>query len=164
MDIKEHKLVGVSYRDTTNKSGTINPIYIILHYDGASNSTSAVGWMLNPKSRVSAHLHISRDGVITQLAMFNIKCWHAGASSWAGLQNLNNYSIGIELQNKGTEIYTNKQIGVALDVCKAIIEHYAIVDILGHSDVAPGRKDDPGKQFPWAKFKLLIKNKHDGTT
>lgn len=163
MDIKEHQLIGVSFHDTPNKNGIISPIYIIMHYDGATNATSAIHWMSDPKSKVSAHVHISREGIVTQLAPFNVKCWHAGLSFWAGLNDLNRYSIGIELQNKRTEVYTEKQINAAIEVCQAIIAHYPIQEILGHSDIAPGRKEDPGKQFPWKKFKPLLKKNHDGT-
>ncbi len=164
MEIKENKLLGVSYRDTPNKGGIMEPVYIIMHYDGASNSTSAIEWMTDARSKVSAHLHISRTGVVTQLAPFNVRCWHAGSSTWAGLKGLNTYSIGIELQNKGQEIYTEKQISIALEVCRAIISEYPIRDILGHSDIAPGRKEDPGRQFPWERFKSLIKEDWNGLT
>jgi Negative regulator of beta-lactamase expression len=164
MEIKENKLVGVSYRETPNKGGIIKPVYIIMHYDGATNGTSAIEWMTDARSKVSAHLHISRDGVITQLAPFNIKCWHAGVSAWAGQKDLNNCSIGIELQNKGQEAYTEKQIDAAIIVCKTICVTYPIRVILGHSDIAPGRKEDPGTQFPWGKFKLLTKGTYNGIT
>ncbi|MFC3352576.1 N-acetylmuramoyl-L-alanine amidase [Sphingobacterium zeae] len=164
MEIKENKLLGVSYRDTPNKGGIIKPFYIIMHYDGAPNSTSAIDWLTDSRSKVSAHLHISRTGVVTQMAPFNVRCWHAGSSTWAGLKGLNSYSIGIELQNKGHEIYTEKQISIALEVCQAIVGHYPIRDILGHSDIAPGRKEDPGRQFPWEKFKSLIKGDWNGLT
>jgi N-acetylmuramoyl-L-alanine amidase len=157
MEIKDHKIVGISYKETPNKGGVIKPIYIIMHYDGASNASSAIAWMRAQDSKVSAHLHISREGVITQLAPFNIKCWHAGVSFWAGLNDLNSHSIGIEFQNRGLEIYSDKQLDAAIEVCKAIIAHYPIRAILGHSDIAPERKEDPGKQFPWSKFKPLIK-------
>ncbi|WP_426790578.1 N-acetylmuramoyl-L-alanine amidase [Sphingobacterium sp. WOUb80] len=164
MEIKENKLVGVSYRETPNKGGIIKPVYIIMHYDGATNGTSAIDWMTDSRSKVSAHLHISRDGVITQLAPFNIKCWHAGVSAWAEQKDLNNCSIGIELQNKGQEAYTEKQIDAAITICKTICVAYPIRAILGHSDIAPGRKEDPGTQFPWEKFKLLTKGTYNGIT
>ncbi|MDM1294463.1 N-acetylmuramoyl-L-alanine amidase [Sphingobacterium sp. N143] len=164
MEISAHRLVGVSYQETPNKKGTIRPIYIIMHYDEASNATSAISWMLDTKSNVSAHIHISREGTVTQLAPFNAKCWHAGISFWKGLRDLNKYSIGIELQNKGTEFYTEKQIESAVEVCKTIIAHYPIKEILGHSDIAPGRKEDPGTRFPWMKFKPLTKRDDNGTT
>ncbi len=164
MEIKEHRLVGVSYRNTPNKGGTIKPNFIIMHYDGASNATSAIDWLTDVKSKVSAHLHISRDGIITQLAPFNIKCWHAGISFWGSRSDLNNCSIGIELQNTGKEFYTEKQINTAIEVCSLIIALYPIEEILGHSDIAPGRKEDPGIQFPWEKFKLLLKGGYNGIT
>lgn len=164
MEIKENKLIDVSYRETPNKGGIIKPVYIIMHYDAASNATSAIDWMTDSRSKVSAHLHISRDGTITQLAPFNIKCWHAGLSTWGGQKDLNNCSIGIELQNKGTESYTEKQINMAIAVCKIIVRTYQIRDILGHSDIAPGRKEDPGKLFPWEKFKPLTKGSYNGIT
>ena len=157
MEIKDNKLQGVAYKTTPNTSGLIKPIYIVMHYDAASNATSAINWMTDPKSQVSAHLHISRDGAVTQLAPFNVKCWHAGVSSWKGLTGLNSHSIGIELQNTGTQEYTEKQINAAIEVCKAIISNYSIKEIVGHNDIAPNRKPDPGKQFPWSKFKTLIK-------
>lgn len=157
MQIKDNKLVGVAYRATPNKGSVITPIYIVMHYDAASNATSAINWMTDPKSQVSAHLHISRDGVVTQLVPFNQKAWHAGVSKWNGLTGLNSYSIGIELQNTGTQEYTDVQINTAIEVCKAIIANYNIREIIGHNDIAPGRKPDPGKQFPWAKFKSLVK-------
>jgi len=157
MQIKDNKLIGVAYRATPNKGSVITPIYIVMHYDAAPNATSAINWMTDPKSQVSAHLHISRDGVVTQLVPFNQKAWHAGVSKWNGLTGLNSYSIGIELQNTGTQEYMKPQLDAAIEVCKAIIANYGIQDIIGHSDIAPRRKPDPGKQFPWYMFKPLIK-------
>ncbi len=147
----------VGFRPTPNKGNVISPIYIVMHYDAAPNATSAINWMTDPKSQISAHLHISRDGVVTQLVPFNQKAWHAGVSKWRGLTGLNSYSIGIELQNTGTQQYTDVQISAAIEVCKTLIANYPIKEIIGHSDIAPGRKPDPGPQFPWAKFKPLIK-------
>jgi len=157
MKIKENKFEGVAFKATPNKGGVITPMYIVMHYDAASNATSAINWMSDPKSSVSAHLHISRDGVVTQLVPFNIKAWHAGVSTWKGLTGLNSYSIGIELQNSGSQEYTEVQIKKAIEVCEALVKHYPIKEIIGHNDIAPNRKADPGKQFPWAKFKPLIK-------
>jgi len=157
MKISNNKLEGVSYKATPNKSGVIIPKYIVMHYDAASNATSAINWMCDPKSQVSAHLHISRDGVITQLVDFNVKAWHAGASEWKGLTGLNSHSIGIELQNSGTQEYKDIQIQKAVEVCEALVKNYPIKEIIGHSDIAPKRKADPGKQFPWTRFKTIIK-------
>lgn len=127
-----------------------------MHYDAAPNATSAVNWMTNPASKVSAHLHISRDGVVTQLAPFNFICWHAGQSKWNGLTGLNNYSIGIELQNTGKQDYTPVQIETALAISRALVDAYTLEDVLGHSDISPGRKIDPGVMFPMNRFKALL--------
>lgn len=156
MEIVNDRIVGANYVPTKNVGGKITPIFIVMHYDAASNATSAINWMTNPSSKVSAHLHISRDGVITQLAPFTTKCWHAGESTWKGYTGLNSYSIGIELQNDGKQPYTDKQLEVAEQVCRALVSAYAIKEIVGHSDIAPKRKVDPGKLFPMARFKKLI--------
>lgn len=156
MEIVNDKLVGVRYVPTKNVGGRITPIFIVMHYDAASNATSAINWMCNPKSEVSAHLHISREGVITQLAPFTTKCWHAGKSSWKGYVGLNSYSIGIELQNDGIQEYTEIQLAKAEAVCRALVKKYRIKEIVGHSDIAPGRKADPGKHFPIERFKKLV--------
>lgn len=157
MKVIKNRLEGVAFKPTPNKGGIIKPIFIVMHYDAASNSTSAINWMTNPKSQVSAHIHISLEGVVTQLVDFNVKAWHAGKSEWKGYKNLNDHSIGIELQNTGSQEYTDIQIVKAMEVCLAISGAYPIQEIVGHSDIAPWRKGDPGKQFPWAKFKCLVK-------
>lgn len=157
MKIQDNKLVGVAFKPTPNKGGVINPKYIVMHYDAASNATSAINWMCDPKSKVSAHLHISRDGVVTQLVNFNIKAWHAGVSSWKGLNGLNDHSIGIELQNDGKQDYTDVQIQKTIEVCEALVSSYSIKEIIGHSDIAPKRKSDPGPKFPWVKFKNIVR-------
>lgn len=146
----------VAQKRTGNVGGRITPEYIVMHYDTASNETSAINWMINPKSKVSAHLHISRSGVVTQLAPFNIECWHAGKSEWKGVVGLNKHSIGIELQNTGSQEYTSIQILRALEVCKALSEFYPIKELVGHEDIAPGRKTDPGKLFPMDLFKGIV--------
>lgn len=156
MEVLNDKLVGVKFVPTKNIGGKINPIFIVMHFDAATNESSAINWMTNPASKVSAHIHISRSGVIIQLAPFTTKCWHAGASSWKGYIGLNSYSIGIELQNDGKQSYTKEQLDAAEKVCRVIINKYPIKEIVGHSDIAPGRKTDPGKLFPMDRFKKLV--------
>lgn len=148
MQIKNHTLENVPFKRSPNVGGQIMPSYIVVHYDAAPNATSAINWMVNPSSKVSAHLHIDRAGNVVQLVEFNKKAWHAGKSSWRGLTDLNNYSIGIELQNTGTQEYTHLQLQALARVCKALVKSYSINEIVGHSDIAPGRKIDPGPQFP----------------
>lgn len=159
MEIRNHFLYDdkgkqVPYRASPNRGGYYNPVYLIIHYDASPNATGAISWMLSPKSKVSAHLHIDRDGNIIQLLPFNVVGWHAGKSEWAGLNGLNQYSIGFELQNTGTQEYTSIQLQSSQEAAKACVLHYGLLDILGHSDIAPGRKVDPGKQFPMQSFKL----------
>lgn len=156
MEIVNDRFVGIKYMPTKNVGGRITPLFIVMHYDAASNATSAINWMTNPTSKVSAHLHISRDGVVTQLVPFTTKCWHAGESSWKGYVGLNSYSIGIELQNNGVETYTDIQLAKAEAVCRSLVKAYKIKEIVGHSDIAPRRKTDPGKLFPMSRFKALV--------
>lgn len=160
MTIKDHILVingkRVDYRPSPNRGGIITPQYIIIHYTAAKTANSAINWMLSKTAQVSAHLHIARDGSVVQLVPFNIKAWHAGLSAWNGLTGLNSYSIGIELQNDSKEDYTPIQIDVAKDVSRLLVTQYNLKDILGHSDISPGRKVDPGDKFPMQLFKSAV--------
>ena len=142
-----------TYKASPNVGGVITPQYLIIHYTAAKTANSAISWMVSPTSQVSAHLHIARDGSVVQLVPFNIKAWHAGKSAWNGLDGLNSYSIGIELQNDSIEDYTVKQLEITAEIGKALVAKYALKDVLGHSDIAPGRKVDPGPKFPMKIFK-----------
>lgn len=101
MRIHNHRLVEAVYKQTPNRGGRIKPEYLVMHYTGASSTNGAISWLCTPKSRASAHLVISPEGKITQLAPFNLKTWHAGASRWGNQMDLNSCSIGIELVNAG---------------------------------------------------------------
>ena len=160
IEIQNHILFingkSVDYRPSPNHGGIITPEYLIIHYTAAKTANSAINWMLSKDAKVSAHLHIERDGNIVQLVPFNIKAWHAGASSWNGLTGLNSYSIGIELQNDSKEDYTPIQLDVAKDISRLLVTRYCLKDILGHSDISPGRKVDPGIKFPMQLFKSAV--------
>ena len=102
--------------------------------------------------KVSSHLYIKRTGEIIQFVPFNKKAWHAGLSSYMNEENCNEFSIGIELEGYHTEKYTNHQYKSLLEVSKALINTYKDLNkdnIVGHSDISPGRKEDPGKYFEW---------------
>lgn len=155
MEVKNHILYEggkpVRYVPTPNlSSGVKVPIFIVAHYDAAPNATSAINWMTTKGVNASADLHIDRAGNIVQLAAFNKVTWHAGASEWKGYKGLNRHSVGIEMQNRGGEIYTDIQIEKFIAVCKALKKAYSIKEIVGHDQIATpaGRKVDPGKQFP----------------
>lgn len=153
----------VEFRQSPNiSSGTKDIRFIILHFDAASNSTSAVNWLTQKASGVSSDLHITRDGKVTQMAEFNKITWHAGRSEWKGLTNLNKYAIGIEQENRGMvkgvyQDWTEVQIQKCIEVCKALVVAYpSITEILGHEEVAPGRKDDPGPKFPMDRVRREV--------
>jgi len=109
----------------------------------------------NPKSKVSCHYFIDRNGDIYKMIDDNKIAWHAGKSQWKNMKNLNKFSLGIEIQNKGHFInyqnFPKKQISSLIVLIKSLLKKYKIKksNVLGHSDIAPLRKKDPGEKFPW---------------
>jgi AmpD protein len=109
--------------------------------------------------RVSAHLLIRRDGAVVQYVPFGARAWHAGASSFAGRERCNDYSIGVELEGADTVPYTDAQYASLAAATRAILRQYPLITperIAGHSDIAPGRKTDPGPVFDWPRFRASI--------
>ena len=106
--------------------------------------------------RVSSHLLITRIGEIIQFVPFNLRAWHAGISSYEGRENCNDFSIGIELEGCDHEIFTAEQYHALNQILRTLADEYAITrgNIVGHSDIAPGRKTDPGPFFMWDKIQL----------
>ncbi len=102
--------------------------------------------------RVSAHFVIRRDGSLQQFVACGERAWHAGLSSWQGRERCNDFSIGIELEGSDDEAFTEPQYQVLQALLNRLISHYPIRDIVGHSDVAPGRKTDPGPYFQWERL------------
>tara|TARA_B100001057_G_scaffold420927_1_gene441578 strand:- start:119 stop:850 length:732 start_codon:yes stop_codon:yes gene_type:complete len=129
--------------------------FIILHYTGMKKEISAINKLCDFKSKVSAHYFIKKNGNVISLVPDLYEAWHAGKSSWKRFVSLNKYSIGIEIQNSGHEYsYENfslKQLNSLSKLLRNLIKIYKIdnKNILGHSDVAPNRKKDPGEKFPW---------------
>lgn len=109
--------------------------------------------------RVSAHFVIRRDGELIQFVACGKRAWHAGESSWRGRAHCNDYAIGIELEGTDTLPYTRTQYRVLVQLLRALRRRYPIEDITGHSDIAPGRKTDPGPAFDWAHLTRLISGK-----
>ncbi len=106
--------------------------------------------------RVSAHLLIERDGRITQFVPFDRKAWHAGESRFAGRSNCNEFSIGIELEGTDSEAFTDAQYASLEQATQLLMEYYPGIgrqSIVGHSDIAPGRKTDPGPCFDWQRYR-----------
>ncbi|WP_418360181.1 N-acetylmuramoyl-L-alanine amidase [Sphingobacterium detergens] len=164
MEVKNNKLVGAIFKETENQSGVITPKFIIYHFTAAGSAVSAISWMLDPKSKVSAHLHLDKQGNFVQLVEFNKRAYHAGVSEYNGYSNLNYHSIGIEIQNRGKvngnyEDYTESQINAVIEVSKALIKAYpSIIGVAGHEDIAMprGRKDDPGPKFPMNRVRKTL--------
>jgi len=129
--------------------------YIVLHYTGMQSERESIKRLCDPKSKVSCHYLINRKGNVFSLVEDKNIAWHAGKSFWNNDKNLNTNSIGIELVNKGHEFgyenFSKKQIFKLIKLCKILIKKHKIKNkhILGHSDIAPLRKNDPGEKFPW---------------
>jgi AmpD protein len=102
--------------------------------------------------RVSAHFLVRRDGELVQFVLCNQRAWHAGASSWRGRERCNDYSIGVELEGADDTPYTAAQYAMLARLAKALARRYPVSEVAGHSDVAPGRKTDPGPAFDWARL------------
>jgi N-acetylmuramoyl-L-alanine amidase len=132
--------------------------FIVIHYTGMQSEIESLERLKSIKSKVSCHYLINRKGRITQMVKDSKIAWHAGKSKWKNLKNLNAKSIGIELVNKGHEFgyqnFTKVQIRSLINLCKLLKKKYRIKkeNFLGHSDIAPLRKLDPGEKFPWKKF------------
>ena len=131
---------------------------LVLHYTGMKTADEALARLCDPEAKVSAHYTIGRDGRIFAHVPEERRAWHAGVSWWAGEKNVNGRSIGIELVNPGHEFgyipFAQAQIAALIDLAQAILKRHPIPAsrVLGHSDVAPARKEDPGELFPWAEL------------
>jgi len=131
---------------------------IVIHYTGMQSERESIIRLCNPQSKASSHFLINQNGKVYRLVQDNRIAWHAGKSCWKHYKNLNRNSIGIELVNKGHRFgYTNfrkKQLLSLIKICKTLIKRYKIKkkNIVGHSDIAPLRKIDPGEKFPWKQL------------
>jgi N-acetylmuramoyl-L-alanine amidase len=122
------------------------------------SESDSINRLKDPKQKVSCHYLINRQGKITQMVKDENIAWHAGKSKWKNFENLNDNSLGIELVNKGHEFgyqnFSTKQIKSLIELCKKLKRKYFInnENFLGHSDIAPLRKIDPGEKFPWKRL------------
>ena len=158
--MKIKKIISPNY---DRKKRALNSVQILVfHYTGMQSERESIKRLSNPNSKVSSHYLINRRGKIFSLVQNRHVAWHAGKSCWGRHKNLNKNSIGIELVNKGHQFgYTSfkkKQISSLINLCEKLIKKYKInkKNIVGHSDIAPLRKIDPGEKFPW---EYLAKNK-----
>lgn len=135
------------------------PTCVIIHATATPGLQSPLAWLCNPESKVSAHYLIDKNGIIYQLVHEEDVAWHAGVSFWQGKDNVNNFSIGIELVNKndGLDPYPEAQLSSCGQLTRAICADNNIAphDVIGHLDIAPGRKDDP-RGLDLAAFRLRL--------
>ncbi|MFT4026940.1 MAG: N-acetylmuramoyl-L-alanine amidase [Novosphingobium sp.] len=138
---------------------------VVLHYTGMRSGAEALERMCDAKAKVSAHYMIDEDGTVTRMVSEDKRAWHAGKSYWRGITDVNSASVGIELVNPGHEWgyrpFTDAQMEALIPLLAAIIRRHGIdlANVVGHSDVAPARKDDPGELFEWetlARYKLAL--------
>ena len=106
--------------------------------------------------RVSAHFFIRRDGELLQFVPCELRAWHAGASCWQGRERCNDFSIGIELEGADDIAYANAQYDSLSALTNALFAHYGNLDVVGHADIAPGRKTDPGAAFDWPRLRSAL--------
>ncbi|UTW56391.1 N-acetylmuramoyl-L-alanine amidase [Kordiimonas sp. SCSIO 12610] len=141
-----------------DRPGNCQPDMVVLHYTGMETGQGALERLCDPKAEVSAHYLIEESGETYQLVEPDKRAWHAGISHWQGRDNLNHYSIGIELVNPGHEFgyrsFPETQIACLLELLQTLKQRYGIKKhmYVGHSDIAPDRKEDPGEKFPWQQL------------
>jgi len=131
---------------------------IVLHYTGMATGQAALDRMRDPDARVSAHYMVEEDGRVFRLVDEHKRAWHAGVSEWAGETDINSISIGVEIVNGGHDFglpdYPQTQIDAVISLTNEIMKRHDVPAhrVVGHSDIAPGRKQDPGEKFPWRQL------------
>jgi N-acetylmuramoyl-L-alanine amidase len=134
---------------------------LVLHYTGMPDAQSAIRWLANPESKVSAHYVVTEDGQIVRMVDESRRAWHAGVARWRGTSDINSASIGIEIVNPGHEWgyrpFPEAQIEALIPLIHEIMGRHRITrgNVVGHSDIAPARKIDPGELFPWGRLARL---------
>ena len=144
---------------------TLPVTMIVLHYTGMPDAESALDRLTSPDAKVSAHYLVDEDGTIYHLVDEEKRAWHAGKSYWRGVTDINSASVGIEIVNPGHEFgyrnFPDEQVAAVMALVNDIKDRHGVTrgNIVGHSDIAPARKEDPGELFPWwelAKRRLAL--------
>lgn len=136
------------------RRGGLLPSLVVIHYTAMATAGEAAARLCDPAYEVSAHYLIAEDGEVLGLVPEEMRAWHAGAGSWAGADDVNSRSIGIELANRGTHPFAHAQMLALERLLGEVMERWAIEPkgVIGHSDMAPGRKADPGPRFDWRRL------------
>lgn len=149
--IKPRTEGGAQWRPSPNFDAR-RPNFIVIHATSDNTAEQALRTLTDPQRKVSAHYVIGRDGAVYQLVDEGARAWHAGESKWGTHTDLNSVSLGIELDNNGDEPFPDAQITALLTLLQGMQARHRIptANFIGHGDVAPGRKVDPSRYFPWA--------------
>lgn len=146
----------IGWRPSPNHDERRAPVrFLMLHYTGMERAAEALDWLCNPASRVSAHWFVDEDGTLTQMVAEDRRAWHAGRGSFRGVTDMNSASIGVEIHNPGHQWgyrrFPRRQMEAVLWLTREIVARHGIdrADVIGHSDHAPTRKEDPGELFDW---------------
>jgi N-acetylmuramoyl-L-alanine amidase len=144
---------GAQWVGTTNFSMR-RPNFVIIHHTAQNSCEQTLNTFTLERTQVSAHYVICKDGTVQHMLNDYLRAWHAGAGKWGNVTDINSVSIGIELDNNGFEPFTEPQINNLLLVLKALKKNYNIpaANFIGHSDIAPSRKVDPNRFFPWQQL------------
>lgn len=152
---------GAAVRPSPNfgpRRGVSAPDMIVLHYTGMKTGQAAQDRLCDPAAEVSSHYLVHEDGRVVQMVPESQRAWHAGKSFWSGETDINSRSVGIEIVNPGHEYgyraFRSRQIDAVIALCRDIVRRRSIRprNVLAHSDIAPGRKVDPGEKFPWRRL------------
>lgn len=159
MGVKTDTGLPARLRPSPNHNDRAGPVsLLLLHYTGMTSGEEALQRLCDPRAEVSAHYVVDEDGTILQLVPESRRAWHAGRSYWKGERDINSRSIGIEIVNPGHENgyrpFPDAQVAAVIELARDICARHGIAphDVLGHSDVAPERKEDPGELFPWDRL------------
>ncbi|WP_299144767.1 N-acetylmuramoyl-L-alanine amidase [uncultured Tateyamaria sp.] len=130
------------------------PRFVVLHYTSMATAAAAIDRLCDPQAEVSAHYVICKTGRVTQLVPEGLRAWHAGRGQWQGLDDINSRSIGIELDNDGQGPFTEPLMQSLEALLQGLLQAWSIPpnNVIGHSDMAPGRKFDPGPWFDWTRL------------
>lgn len=154
---KELNAVPVIWHPSPNfgpRRGGLIPTLIVLHFTAMDSAQAALGRLSDPEVEVSAHYLIGGDGAVWQMVQEQDRAWHAGAGEWGGLDDINSRSIGIELDNRGDHPFCELQMAALETLMRGIMARWDIgaAGVIAHSDMAPGRKFDPGARFDWQRL------------
>lgn len=159
MIVKRTPAADLYYKNGRDWVGTTNfnlrkPNYVIIHHTAQNSCEQTLKTFTLPRTQVSAHYVICKDGTVYHMLNDYLRAWHAGASRWGTNTDINSASIGIELDNNGAEPFPEAQINSLMEVLARLKSSYTIPadHFIGHSDIAPGRKVDPNKTFPWQQL------------